>query len=199
MNESAQAIDDKENQERDFSGVKTLPITPEVIPKIAEIFDQVFPKVGEGSTVEDRKDHIYDDLSLPGGQEFSFYVPDMETGEPVAFCLAYRDQSDLIDGQEREILNVDSIGVLPGARGSFMGLKIFYEVLQRASSNQLKNIEILAREKTTGKAIGKGYSTKILKKFGYHLTNYGLISLEGLDMDTDEKVYLLGLDKIDTR
>ncbi len=159
---------------------------------IRELERQIYPKTLR--YYQDKSD-LKDELEKPGLDKFSFLVSaDADaTVDYVGYCMAYLDDS-LIDGHEGdEVIYAADMALLPEAQGGRTGMRMFEELLRRASEHAPHlTIEMHAREKTSYAVLKRTYSAKrLLEEYGYTLVDHGVAD----EFDNGEKLYLISLER----
>lgn len=171
------------------------PLSADNLDEVVEIRKKTFPKpIIKGNF----KEHVQAALKKHDADKFSFLWRDPRSHEPLGFCLAYSDFSDIY-AHHPLVVNVDTVAALPNARQNLTGAYIMREILARAAESEFKHVEFFARESTTYKGLKNPHTAELIRRLGFSVGAAGLagsLGLPWLKTLKKEKLYYVSLDKL---
>ncbi|MFC1787737.1 GNAT family N-acetyltransferase [Patescibacteria group bacterium] len=177
--------------------VQTKSIGIEQAAVIAELEKAIYP-----SELRQGQDYFEDELEFEEGEEWtnaSFILTEKREGneDPIGYAVGYVTEAET--DYENSVLYIADTAILPGYQKQGHGKKMFEKIIQFAESHQGMAIEFHARSSTSYPALK--HSETYLKELGYQITydeevkNY----FNDEDVQTDESVHLLRLERINSK
>ena len=160
------------------------------LPILRSLESQIYP---ENMTQYDDDDFVYEELTMPGVDKYSFLIKlkNDAINEASGYCLAYEEKSRSNPNYPDKVVYVADFGILQNARSLTTALRAFDELVKRADENGVRIIEMEARESTSYKLLNSNLGRRYFAKKGYNLVVHDRVQYFG----DDEKTHLISLEK----